>query len=196
MRGQIGEQRVHLRHHLHLVHGLVVGEPHHPAPGGQPTAAGPGPPKVKPSGTSAGQWLIAALRYAFWAYTICATLLAVFYYHVLFTVKKLVITNVLPGWVLPIFLRCPRRLRLQSHPAPADRCPVNRSACAPRPLLRPAPPAPRAPPHAPPFHGAHRRSFFFPRAYRRDVIAITPLLFPVPNFVCASHAWYKRTSPM
>jgi C4-dicarboxylate transporter/malic acid transport protein len=50
-----------------------------------------------------GPWLIVALRIAFWIYTVCATLLAIFYYHVLFTVKKLVLTNVLPGWVLPIF---------------------------------------------------------------------------------------------
>lgn len=50
-----------------------------------------------------GPWIITALRYTFWAYTVCATLLAMFYYHVLFTVKKLVLTNVLPGWVLPIF---------------------------------------------------------------------------------------------
>ncbi|KAF7887983.1 uncharacterized protein EAF01_011137 [Botrytis porri] len=50
-----------------------------------------------------GPWLIGALRLAFWLYTIGATLLAIIYYHVLFTVKKLVITNVLPGWVLPIF---------------------------------------------------------------------------------------------
>ncbi|TGO19814.1 hypothetical protein BTUL_0002g00590 [Botrytis tulipae] len=50
-----------------------------------------------------GPWLIGALRLAFWLYTIGATLLAIVYYHVLFTVKKLVITNVLPGWVLPIF---------------------------------------------------------------------------------------------
>ncbi|KAF8857354.1 hypothetical protein BDZ45DRAFT_623825 [Acephala macrosclerotiorum] len=52
---------------------------------------------------NSGPWLIDALRIAFWIYTVCATLLAIFYYHVLFTVKKLVITNVLPGWVLPIF---------------------------------------------------------------------------------------------
>ncbi|ESZ94833.1 hypothetical protein SBOR_4793 [Sclerotinia borealis F-4128] len=50
-----------------------------------------------------GPWIIGALRWAFWIYTACATLLAIVYYHVLFTVKKLVITNVLPGWVLPIF---------------------------------------------------------------------------------------------
>lgn len=50
-----------------------------------------------------GPWLIGALRFAFWAYTVCATILAIVYYHVLFTVKSLVITNVLPGWVLPIF---------------------------------------------------------------------------------------------
>ncbi|KAF5868189.1 putative malic acid transport protein [Botrytis fragariae] len=50
-----------------------------------------------------GPWLIGALRLAFWLYTIGATLLAIVYYHILFTVKKLVITNVLPGWVLPIF---------------------------------------------------------------------------------------------
>ncbi|CZR52138.1 related to C4-dicarboxylate transport protein [Phialocephala subalpina] len=52
---------------------------------------------------NSGPWLIVALRIAFWIYTVCATLLAIFYYHVLFTVKKLVLTNVLPGWVLPVF---------------------------------------------------------------------------------------------
>jgi C4-dicarboxylate transporter/malic acid transport protein len=52
---------------------------------------------------NSGPWLIVALRIAFWVYTVCATILAIVYYHVLFTVKKLVITNVLPGWVLPIF---------------------------------------------------------------------------------------------
>ncbi len=52
---------------------------------------------------NSGPWLITALRYAFWIYTVCATLVAILYYQVLFTVKKLVITNVLPGWVLPIF---------------------------------------------------------------------------------------------
>jgi len=35
-------------------------------------------------------------------YIICATI-ALFYYYVLFAVKKLVLTNALPGWVLPIF---------------------------------------------------------------------------------------------
>jgi len=50
-----------------------------------------------------GRWIFAALRIAFWVYTVCATLVAIFYYHVLFTVRKLDITNVLPGWVLPIF---------------------------------------------------------------------------------------------
>ncbi|CZR60657.1 related to C4-dicarboxylate transport protein [Phialocephala subalpina] len=52
---------------------------------------------------NSGPWLIDALRFAFWIYTVCATLHAIIYYHILFTVKKLVITNVLPGWVLPIF---------------------------------------------------------------------------------------------
>ncbi|PQE32654.1 hypothetical protein CJF32_00004210 [Rutstroemia sp. NJR-2017a WRK4] len=52
---------------------------------------------------NSGPWLIEALRIAFWTYTIVATVVAVVYYHVLFMVKKLVITNVLPGWVLPIF---------------------------------------------------------------------------------------------
>ena len=52
---------------------------------------------------NSGPWLITALRYAFWIYTVCATLVAIIYYHVLFTVHKLVLTNVLPGWVLPIF---------------------------------------------------------------------------------------------
>lgn len=50
-----------------------------------------------------GPWLIEGLRIAFWTYTVIVMLIAIFYYHVLFTVKKLVITNVLPGWVLPIF---------------------------------------------------------------------------------------------
>jgi C4-dicarboxylate transporter/malic acid transport protein len=52
---------------------------------------------------NSGPWLIEALWIAFWIYTVCTTLIAIVYYHVLFTVKKLVITNVLPGWVLPIF---------------------------------------------------------------------------------------------
>ncbi|TVY14957.1 Malic acid transport protein [Lachnellula arida] len=52
---------------------------------------------------NSGPWLVDALWIAFWVYTACTTLIAIFYYHVLFTVKKLVITNVLPGWVLPIF---------------------------------------------------------------------------------------------
>lgn len=52
---------------------------------------------------NSGPWLIEALWIAFWVYTVCVTLIAIFYYHVLFTVKKLVLTNVLPGWVLPIF---------------------------------------------------------------------------------------------
>lgn len=52
---------------------------------------------------NSGPWLIDALRYAFWIYTILVTILAVIYYHLLFTVKALVLTNVLPGWVLPIF---------------------------------------------------------------------------------------------
>ena len=52
---------------------------------------------------NSGPWLVEALWVAFWIYTVCVTLIAIFYYHVLFTVKKLVITNVLPGWVLPIF---------------------------------------------------------------------------------------------
>ncbi|KAH6666733.1 voltage-dependent anion channel [Halenospora varia] len=52
---------------------------------------------------NSGPWLITALRIAFWIYTTCATLLAIFHYYVIFNAKALVITNVLPGWVLPIF---------------------------------------------------------------------------------------------
>ncbi len=52
---------------------------------------------------STGPWLIVALRYAYWIYTVCATLHAVIYYYILFTGHKLVLTNVLPGWVLPVF---------------------------------------------------------------------------------------------
>jgi tellurite resistance protein TehA-like permease len=37
-----------------------------------------------------GPWLITALRVVFWLYAVCTTLVAVFYYHLLFTVKKLV----------------------------------------------------------------------------------------------------------
>ncbi|KAL3424068.1 C4-dicarboxylate transporter/malic acid transporter [Phlyctema vagabunda] len=50
-----------------------------------------------------GPWLIDALRVAFWIYTVIVTLIAILYYYLLFNVKALVITNVLPGWVLPIF---------------------------------------------------------------------------------------------
>ena len=39
-----------------------------------------------------GPWLIAALRVAFWIYTVLATLHAIIYYHILFVVKKLVST--------------------------------------------------------------------------------------------------------
>lgn len=39
---------------------------------------------------NSGPWLITALRIAFWVYTTLVTLVAIFYYHVLFTVKKLV----------------------------------------------------------------------------------------------------------
>ncbi|EKD12926.1 C4-dicarboxylate transporter/malic acid transporter [Drepanopeziza brunnea f. sp. 'multigermtubi' MB_m1] len=50
-----------------------------------------------------GPWLVEGLRIGFWIYTIAVTFHAIIYYHVLFSVKKLVLTNVLPGWVLPIF---------------------------------------------------------------------------------------------
>ncbi|TVY84488.1 putative malic acid transport protein [Lachnellula suecica] len=52
---------------------------------------------------NSGPWLIEALWVVFWVYTVCVTIMAIFYYHVLFTVHALVITNVLPGWILPIF---------------------------------------------------------------------------------------------
>ncbi|CAD6503199.1 BgTH12-02867 [Blumeria graminis f. sp. triticale] len=51
----------------------------------------------------AGSWLPVVLRYSFWTYTALVTAHAIFYYNILFTHHKLVITNVLPGWVLPIF---------------------------------------------------------------------------------------------
>lgn len=51
----------------------------------------------------AGPWLPIALRYAFWAYTLLVTVHSIVYYNVLFTHHKLVLTNALPGWVLPIF---------------------------------------------------------------------------------------------
>ena len=53
--------------------------------------------------TGKAPWLLTALRISFWAYKICATVFAIGYYYVLFTVRKLVITNVLPGWLLPAF---------------------------------------------------------------------------------------------
>ncbi|RKF72680.1 Malic acid transport protein [Golovinomyces cichoracearum] len=51
----------------------------------------------------AGTWLLVALRYSFWIYTVLVTAHSIFYYNLLFIHHKLVITNVLPGWVLPIF---------------------------------------------------------------------------------------------
>jgi tellurite resistance protein TehA-like permease len=39
-----------------------------------------------------GPWIFVALRVAFWLYTVCTTLVAIFYYYILFTVKKLVRT--------------------------------------------------------------------------------------------------------
>lgn len=53
--------------------------------------------------TDNAPWLLTTLRISFWAYEICATVFAIGYYHVLFTVRKLVITNILPGWLLPVF---------------------------------------------------------------------------------------------
>ncbi|TQS37291.1 hypothetical protein Golomagni_02243 [Golovinomyces magnicellulatus] len=50
-----------------------------------------------------GPWLIVALRCSFWIYTVLVTAHSIFYYNLLFVHHKLVITNVLPGWVLPIF---------------------------------------------------------------------------------------------
>ncbi|CZS92018.1 hypothetical protein WAI453_000037 [Rhynchosporium graminicola] len=50
-----------------------------------------------------GPWLIEALRIAFWIYTVCATLHAIIYYQIIFVNQQLKITNVLPGWVLPMF---------------------------------------------------------------------------------------------
>lgn len=53
--------------------------------------------------TNNAVWLSDALRAVFWIYTVVVTFFAIGYYHVLFMTKQLVITNVLPGWVLPIF---------------------------------------------------------------------------------------------
>jgi len=37
-----------------------------------------------------GPWLLTALRVAFWVYAVCTTIVAIFYYHILFTLKRLV----------------------------------------------------------------------------------------------------------
>ncbi|KAL2071798.1 hypothetical protein VTL71DRAFT_13033 [Oculimacula yallundae] len=50
-----------------------------------------------------GPWLIEALRIAFWIYTVCATLHVIIFYQIIFVHQQLKITNVLPGWVLPMF---------------------------------------------------------------------------------------------
>ncbi|KAI1001295.1 hypothetical protein K3495_g6906 [Podosphaera aphanis] len=50
-----------------------------------------------------GPWILTVLNYSFWIYTFCVTLHSIFYYNLLFTHPRLVLTNVLPGWVLPIF---------------------------------------------------------------------------------------------
>jgi hypothetical protein len=41
-----------------------------------------------------GPWIVTALRVAFWIYTVCSTLHAIIYYHVLFVVKKLVRSSI------------------------------------------------------------------------------------------------------
>jgi tellurite resistance protein TehA-like permease len=44
---------------------------------------------------NSGSWINPALRVAFWIYTVVTTLFAISYYHLLFTVKKLVISEIL-----------------------------------------------------------------------------------------------------
>lgn len=50
-----------------------------------------------------GDWIVTALRVAFWTYTTCTFLVAVFLYYVLFTQKQQELMSVTPAWLLPIF---------------------------------------------------------------------------------------------
>ncbi|KAJ2903411.1 hypothetical protein MKZ38_009988 [Zalerion maritima] len=50
-----------------------------------------------------GSWLAKALRVLFWMYMGCASLTAVFQYHVIFHVEKLMISDAMPAWILPAY---------------------------------------------------------------------------------------------
>lgn len=56
-----------------------------------------------PAVGGAGSWLAHALRALFWVYIGCAALVAVFQYHVIFHVEKLMISDAMPAWILPAY---------------------------------------------------------------------------------------------
>lgn len=54
-------------------------------------------------GDKTGPWLESAMRVVFWIYFACATVVAVFQYHVIFEVEKLPPSEAVPAWILPAY---------------------------------------------------------------------------------------------
>lgn len=50
-----------------------------------------------------GDWIVTALRAAFWTYTSCTFLVAIGLYYTLFTQRKEELLSMTPAWILPIF---------------------------------------------------------------------------------------------
>ncbi|KAK6008357.1 hypothetical protein QM012_000260 [Aureobasidium pullulans] len=50
-----------------------------------------------------GEWLEVTLRVLFWAYFACTFLVAVFQYWYLFMARQMLVDNMTPSWILPIF---------------------------------------------------------------------------------------------
>lgn len=50
-----------------------------------------------------GPWLQTALRIIFWIYFALATIVAVFQYQVIFHAEKLMLSEAIPGWILPAY---------------------------------------------------------------------------------------------
>lgn len=54
-------------------------------------------------GDETGEWFVEAMRVVFWLYFACATVVAVFQYHVIFEVEKLSLSEAVPAWILPAY---------------------------------------------------------------------------------------------
>ena len=52
---------------------------------------------------STGPWLTKTLEIFFWLYMTCALFVAIFQYHTIFAVNKLLIQEMMPAWILPVY---------------------------------------------------------------------------------------------